>query len=893
MDNTPKGSKYQIGQIVAQGGMGAILRAQDLHLDRPVAMKVMLRPGQSSEDSQQRFLREAKVLARLEHPNIVPVHELGRDAQGQVFYTMKFVHGDSLHAVLKGIKAGDAETIAKYPLNHLLTIFQKICDAIAFAHSKGIIHRDLKPANIMIGEYGEVLVMDWGLAKDIREPEDAEEKAESGKQKAEIGDGAGVAEGLTLPGAVMGTPNFMAPEQAAGRVEDQDQRTDIFALGGILYNILTLHTPVKGDTVGELLGKIQKGYIPPPVYYNHPREMEVNGEAQVEQPNLPHCPGGQVPGSLSAVAMKALAVHRGERYQTVAELQREIEAFGGGFATSAEQAGTWKQLRLLIKRNRRDFILAGSGIFLLLATASGLVFRINEERKSAQHNLARLEATAPTFYRLAQSLVAERKLSEALLQIDSALNLKPEETAYHNLRGQICQTMFRFKEARDAFTEALKRDPRFPHAADNLKLCEQMLARTPGGQVPSMGDLENLRAALLSQGRTPESSVVGTNVTALEQKDFDYWKAAFAKTGLKGELSLDENKELQLVLTDISVKELSALKGLPLVKLDLGCPALTDISALRGMRLKAISLPSKVVDLSALVGMPLTTISSCCGSELKDISPLKGMPLTGLGFLATKVFDLSPLAGMPLTQVNFEGSALITDISPLQGSKLTALDIAGTKVANLAPLQGMPLTMIRMDETPVQDITVLATLSQLQSLRMATRVSDLSPLQNLPLTYLEASGAPVKDLSPLQGMRLDYLELDGIKASDLAPLQGMPLTTLRLGNTPVKDLAPLAGMKLNALVLTGTLVSDLSPLKGMPLQFLLLDKCNNLRDVSPLVECRQLEFLSIPRNATNIGALRDLPKLKRLGYTASHPYGWEQVTTPADFWKAYDARKKK
>ena len=141
---------------------------------------------------------------------------------------MKFVQGIHLHEILTNLKAGDAATVAEYSLAHLLTIFQKVCDAVAFAHSKNIIHRDLKPANIMVGDYGEVLVMDWGLAKRL----DGEESAVEGRTDSEAcPPTTGSQSGLTLAGAVMGSPQFMAPEQAAGKADEVDARTDLFALG--------------------------------------------------------------------------------------------------------------------------------------------------------------------------------------------------------------------------------------------------------------------------------------------------------------------------------------------------------------------------------------------------------------------------------------------------------------------------------------------------------------------------------------------------------------------------------------------------------------------------------------------------------------------------------------
>ncbi|EDY22081.1 serine/threonine protein kinase with FHA domain [Chthoniobacter flavus Ellin428] len=170
------GRNYSVGRTVAHGGMGVIKSAIESTLQREVAMKLIR--DDSKPAAFDRFCQEAQVTAQLEHPNIVPVHELGVNKDGKPFYTMKLVRGISLKRVLELLDASDAETIRNWPLSALLTVFQKICDALAFAHSKGVIHRDLKPANIMLGEYGEALVMDWGLAKLL-----GREQHRSGKHK--------------------------------------------------------------------------------------------------------------------------------------------------------------------------------------------------------------------------------------------------------------------------------------------------------------------------------------------------------------------------------------------------------------------------------------------------------------------------------------------------------------------------------------------------------------------------------------------------------------------------------------------------------------------------------------------------------------------------------------
>ncbi|MBI3670886.1 MAG: serine/threonine protein kinase [Acidobacteria bacterium] len=238
------GTKYRVLEGVGRGGMGAVYLAEDTTLGRRVALKTLDLPDPTGELTA-RMLREAQILARLEHPGIVPVHDVGRLADGRVFYTMKFVRGDRLDRHL-GKMSSPADR---------LRIFQKICDAVAFAHAHGVVHRDLKPENVMVGTFGEVLVMDWGVAKVLRDPAGRGEAMSDSPQRnvpatgeAPREDGSAsehtvVAPAPTAHGAVLGTPGYMAPEQARGEVENLDARADVFALGAILRFLLTGQAP--------------------------------------------------------------------------------------------------------------------------------------------------------------------------------------------------------------------------------------------------------------------------------------------------------------------------------------------------------------------------------------------------------------------------------------------------------------------------------------------------------------------------------------------------------------------------------------------------------------------------------------------------------------------------
>lgn len=319
---TEHAGRYDGGEAATElgrGGLGRVVLVLDRHVGREVARKELLsnNPGLTAS---ARFLREARVTACLEHPNVVPVYDLGSTADGRLFYTMKRIRGRTLRetlAVAKGVE-GRLE---------LLPHFVDACNAIAFAHASGIVHRDIKPDNVMVGEFGETLVVDWGLAK-VR-----------GEQ--EVADGAvdGLAPGRMLSfesgdwlrtqyGATLGTPAYMSPEQARGELDKIDERSDVWSLGAMLYEILAGHPPFAGESLESIVGKVREGQVPPIGL--------VTG----------------APPALCAIVDKALKADPAARYADAKLLARDVEAFLAGQRVAAYQYSFGEEVARWVRAHR-------------------------------------------------------------------------------------------------------------------------------------------------------------------------------------------------------------------------------------------------------------------------------------------------------------------------------------------------------------------------------------------------------------------------------------------------------------------------------------------------------------------------------------------------------------
>ena len=281
--------RYVIGKILGSGGGGRVVRAYDRVLGRTVAMKVL--PADLGADAKiaSRFMAEAQATGQLEHPNIVPIYDFGTLPSGELYYTMREVRRHSLRDALEGLRRGAPHYLAEYTLVSLVTVLRQVSQAVHYAHVRGVVHRDIKPDNIMVGDYGEVLVMDWGLARILERPARMNLAEQAGREEA---------------GHTLGTPAYMPPEQARGELDEVDEQSDVYSLGAVLYEILTLEPPFAGDNPVQTMWEVVEGNLVPP---------------------RARAPDRQIPVELEKICLRAMAARKRERFATARDIAEVLE----------------------------------------------------------------------------------------------------------------------------------------------------------------------------------------------------------------------------------------------------------------------------------------------------------------------------------------------------------------------------------------------------------------------------------------------------------------------------------------------------------------------------------------------------------------------------------------
>ena len=398
--------RYESVEEIARGGSGRILAVFDRHVGRKIAMKELLsdlnKNPSKTDDPQEtairnRFLREARVTGRLEHPSIVPVYEIGRHADGSFYYTMRLVKGTTMMNAIR--KCSNV-----FQRLELLPHFLHVCNAVAYAHSKGVINRDLKPSNVMIGEFGETVVLDWGLAK----IKDSDETI----FVRQISDGVG----KTVIGQAIGTPSYMPPEQAEGKIGDIDEISDIYSLGAILYQILTGKPPFSGRSLDEIIQKVLT--------------EKVENASEKEK---------DAPPELAAIAEKALSKDKNDRYTSVGDMIDDLSAYMTGRKVGVYRYSVFESLKFAASRHKAAFasslVVIATAVFaavqILLALNRTTLAKHEAELGKVTANYRTAQAFSEKSDRLAteKDYIASRVYAAAAMYYNPRNKKSPEYNA--------------------------------------------------------------------------------------------------------------------------------------------------------------------------------------------------------------------------------------------------------------------------------------------------------------------------------------------------------------------------------------------------------------------------------------------------------------------------------
>lgn len=443
-ESPPGAARFRILRSHARGGLGEVFIAHDEELNREVALKRIRNQYLDTPENRARFLLEAEVTGGLEHPGIVPVYSLGVSEDGQPYYAMRLIRGESLKGAIDDfhhVRPASDDSARLLELRQLLARFIEVCNAVGYAHSRGVLHRDLKPENIMLGNYGETLVVDWGLAKPLGggggggvadagspvEPirmQATSESAEAtpvaiseggnGQPTSARSDGADLAadpfwrpSASTAPtqmGSALGTPAYMSPEQASGKLDEIGPASDVYSLGATLYCLLVGSAPFVGDGLPQMLERVRRGEFAPPRSISR-----------------------SVPAALEAICLKAMALDPALRYASAGDLARDLERWLADEPVSAHAAAWHERLARWGRRHRRAVQTGVAALAVITAVSIGAVLAVHAAKLQVEreHGTTRLALSAE-----------QAAKNEARLAIDSFVNAVTEGDPPRDAQGQ-------------------------------------------------------------------------------------------------------------------------------------------------------------------------------------------------------------------------------------------------------------------------------------------------------------------------------------------------------------------------------------------------------------------------------------------------------------------------
>lgn len=645
MDGNPE-ERYTAHKKLNEGGMKAIWEVDDHRTARKVAMALIQDARIASEDDIDSFLYEARLTANLQHPNIIPIYDIALDENGNPYFTMKALKGKTLGDIIKGLRNGNVEYATEYTRTRLLSIFLKVCNAIDYAHSKGVIHLDLKPSNVIVGDFGDVHVLDWGLSTLITHlgEYDGEPVSWHSMDDVSLEDGQTLTRYLENSAkrrerrnVVGGTPGYMSPEQAQGAPSDIDFQTDVYMLGALLYEMLTYHCPIIGDTVKEVLQKTVRGNFPPP------------GERAPER---------RIPVALSAIAMKSMQTEPTERYPTVAALIHDIHKYQDGFATSAENPTFITHAALLVRRHKLAASLVAVSLAVIATVTAKSFASIKESERIALNALAELKKkndyiaatakqVAPDYLNLTAREEREFSFGSAEKALLTGLAFDPSLGTGWYQRGRMLLCQQRFAEA----WSILSGDHGHPIIADittvNLARKYKDTDTIPDAGIPSLvrdftqhnmaSGIPRLFYHLNRASFDPESRFAAIAET-LKQLNPKVGELNFRWTPTdSGEWKID-------ISDNPALDNISPLCGLKISSLNAGNIGIPDLRLVTEPNLRDLNLSgtrlNHLFELDQMTGLKTLNIG---GTRIRNLSNI-------INYSKLAALDISDIEGLSISQ---------------------------------------------------------------------------------------------------------------------------------------------------------------------------------------------------------------------------------------------------
>lgn len=627
-------NRYQNLKKISSGGSKTIYLCQDQMTDRTVAIALLKEDKDNC--SIENFLREARINSMLQHPNIVPVYDTG-ELNGEPFFSMKYIAGQSLDDLIQARSKINLEL--REHLDDDLDIFLKICDAIAYAHSRSVVHLDIKPDNIRVSEFGDIILCDWGLAAILDEDPEVYDKGSS-LENYSLNNFS--FQNMTLHGYVKGTPGYMAPEQCQKTEVRKGKHTDIFSLGCVLYSLLCLRAPFQGHSLENILKKTQTGQ------FIHPRILNK-----------------QIPEQLEAVCLKAMSIEPKKRYKNVQDLKTDILAYRNGYLTSAENYSVLKAFKLMIKRNRLISLISIASFIIIFLSSFAFAIYLNQSRNSER--LARLKSEE----------------LNALYEKEKRLSSKKSELLIDELthKADFAFKKFRFQQAKENYNNILilKQDHQVAlEKAAEISFIEHDFKQT----LSLMKQLKDHHPLLKLV-----STIAMENETSNKIPDFvqnSIIQTLLDQYGLNSSLYLNyihyRCQNMNTVDEHLNfIRLVFKNKGISDVKFDFKSESnfldMSHVSYSQISRLIVLNFfPAREADFSH--------------TKLRNFQPFHGMPLKKLKVTHTDLKDLIMFNLPELEELDISHNA-IRYLFNLKSSNIKVLNISHCPIDNLQPLKHM------------------------------------------------------------------------------------------------------------------------------------------------------------------------------------------------------------